>query len=391
EPEPNLFSFNSPYGACSKCNGLGEISEIDIDKVVPDKKLSVKKGGIAPLGSFKNNWIFKHVETLLELHGHDLNTPVGELDDMVLSQLLYGTDEQITIKSSVGLSDYKTNYEGIINFVNRQAEENTSKAIQRWTQGFMNNITCPECNGSRLKKEALYFKIDDHNIHDLTQLDLSEFARYFSDIENRLDERQNTIAKEILKEIRNRTDFLLDVGLEYLTLNRSSRSLSGREAQRIRLATQIGSKLVGVLYILDEPSIGLHQRDNERLLATLKQLRDLGNTVIVVEHDQDTILAADHIIDLGPGAGRNGGEIVAQGTLEEVLRSERSLTAAYLRGDRRIEIPAQRRPGNGKYLVVRGAREHNLQNIDVRIPLGTFTCVTGVSGSGKSTLVNDIL
>src|SRR5690606_16113143 len=247
EPEPNLFSFNSPYGACSKCNGLGEISEIDIDKVVPDKKLSVKKGGIAPLGSFKNNWIFKHVETLLELHGHDLNTPVGELDDMVLSQLLYGTDEQITIKSSVGLSDYKTNYEGIINFVNRQAEENTSKAIQRWTQGFMNNITCPECNGSRLKKEALYFKIDDHNIHDLTQLDLSEFARYFSDIENRLDERQNTIAKEILKEIRNRTEFLLDVGLEYLTLNRSSRSLSGGEAQRIRLATQIGSKLVGVL------------------------------------------------------------------------------------------------------------------------------------------------
>lgn len=390
EPEPNLFSFNSPYGACSKCNGLGEISEIDIDKVVPDKKLSVKKGGIAPLGSFKNNWIFKHVETLLELHGHDLNTPVGELDDMVLSQLLYGTDEQITIKSSVGLSDYKTNYEGIINFVNRQAEENTSKAIQRWTQGFMNNITCPECNGSRLKKEALYFKIDDHNIHDLTQLDLSEFARYFSDIENRLDERQNTIAKEILKEIRNRTEFLLDVGLEYLTLNRSSRSLSGGEAQRIRLATQIGSKLVGVLYILDEPSIGLHQRDNTRLIDSLKKLRDAGNSVIVVEHDKEMIMSADHLLDIGPAAGIHGGRVMAAGEVKQ-FKSVNSLTAEYLFDTKQIEVPAKRHPGNGKTLTLSNATGHNLKNVTASFPLGQFICVTGVSGSGKSSLINGTL
>ncbi len=390
EPEPNLFSFNSPYGACSKCNGLGEISEIDIDKVVPDKKLSVKKGGIAPLGSFKNNWIFKHVETLLELHGHDLNTPVGELDDMVLSQLLYGTDEQITIKSSVGLSDYKTNYEGIINFVNRQAEENTSKAIQRWTQGFMNNITCPECNGSRLKKEALYFKIDDHNIHDLTQLDLSEFARYFSDIENRLDERQNTIAKEILKEIRNRTEFLLDVGLEYLTLNRSSRSLSGGEAQRIRLATQIGSKLVGVLYILDEPSIGLHQRDNTRLIDSLKKLRDAGNSVIVVEHDKEMIMSADHLLDIGPAAGIHGGRVMAAGEVKQ-FKSVNSLTAEYLFDTKQIEVPAKRHDGNGKTLTLSNATGHNLKNVTASFPLGQFICVTGVSGSGKSSLINGTL
>ena len=390
EPEPNLFSFNSPYGACSKCNGLGEISEIDIDKVVPDKKLSVKKGGIAPLGSFKNNWIFKHVETLLELHGHDLNTPVGELDDMVLSQLLYGTDEQITIKSSVGLSDYKTNYEGIINFVNRQAEENTSKAIQRWTQGFMNNITCPECNGSRLKKEALYFKIDDHNIHDLTQLDLSEFVRYFSDIENRLDERQNTIAKEILKEIRNRTEFLLDVGLEYLTLNRSSRSLSGGEAQRIRLATQIGSKLVGVLYILDEPSIGLHQRDNTRLIDSLKKLRDAGNSVIVVEHDKEMIMSADHLLDIGPAAGIHGGRVMAAGEVKQ-FKSVNSLTAEYLFDTKQIEVPAKRHPGNGKTLTLSNATGHNLKNVTASFPLGQFICVTGVSGSGKSSLINGTL
>ena len=317
EPEPNLFSFNSPYGACTKCNGLGEISEIDLDKVVPKKNLSIRKGGIAPLGTYKNNWIFKQVETLLENHKLDLNTPVGELGEEVLSQLLYGTDETITIKSSVGLSDYNTQYEGIINFVNRQAEENTSRAIQRWTQSFMNKIECPDCNGSRLKKEALYFKVADRNIHELSQLDLQEFASFFEGIESQLDDRQNAIAREILKEIRNRTSFLLDVGLEYLTLNRSSRTLSGGEAQRIRLATQIGSKLVGVMYILDEPSIGLHQRDNARLIDSLKKLRDSGNSVIVVEHDKEMIMSADHLLDIGPAAGIHGGRVMAAGEVKD--------------------------------------------------------------------------
>lgn len=390
EPEPNLFSFNSPYGACSKCNGLGEISEIDLDKVVPEKKLSVRKGGIAPLGSYKNNWIFKHVETLLEQNGLDLDTPVGEFEDEILSQLLYGTEEKITIKSSVGLSDYQTNYEGIINFITRQAEENSSKSIQRWTQSFMNTITCPVCNGSRLKKEALYFKIDDHNIYDLTSLDLKEFALYFEDIEQRLDERQNTIAKEILKEIRNRTQFLLDVGLEYLTLNRSSRTLSGGEAQRIRLATQIGSKLVGVLYILDEPSIGLHQRDNTRLIDSLKKLRDAGNSVIVVEHDKEMIMSADHLLDVGPAAGVHGGKVMASGHVKD-FTNVRSLTAEYLFDQKKIEIPETRHPGNGKELVLTGANGHNLKNVDVQFPLGKFICVTGVSGSGKSSLINGTL
>lgn len=390
EPEPNLFSFNSPYGACQKCNGLGEISEIDIDKVIPEKHVSIRKGGIAPLGSYKNNWIFKQVETLLENQNFDLDTPVGELSKEVMSQLLYGTEEQITIKSSVGLSDYNTHFEGIIHFVNRQAEENTSRTIQRWTQGFMNKIVCPECDGSRLKKEALFFKVDQHSIHDLTQLDLKSFAHYFEDIENRLDDRQNAIAREILKEIRSRTSFLLDVGLEYLTLNRSARTLSGGEAQRIRLATQIGSKLVGVLYILDEPSIGLHQRDNNRLIDSLKKLRDAGNSIIVVEHDKEMIMNADHLLDIGPAAGIHGGKIMGAGEVDTFKKID-SLTAAYLFGEKDIPVPQTRREGNGKSLTLKGATGHNLKSVDVSFPLGKFICVTGVSGSGKSSLINETL
>lgn len=390
EPEPNLFSFNSPYGACQRCNGLGEISEIDISKVMPQEKLSVKKGGIAPLGTYKNNWIFKQVETILENNGLSLDTPVGEIDEKVIGQLLYGTDEQVTIKSSIGLSDYQTAYEGIINFVTRQSEENTSRTIHRWTQSFMNKITCPECSGSRLKTEALHFKIDDRNIFELAQLDLKQFALFFADIENRLSERQNTIAREIIKEIRSRTQFLLDVGLEYLTINRSSRTLSGGEAQRIRLATQIGSKLVGVLYILDEPSIGLHQRDNMRLIESLKKLRDAGNSVIVVEHDKEMILNSDHLLDIGPAAGVHGGRVMAEGEVES-FRNADSLTAQYLFGRKTITPPSKRRKGNGKELTLSGATGHNLKNVKVKFPLGTFICVTGVSGSGKSSLINGTL
>lgn len=390
EPEPNLFSFNSPYGACQRCNGLGEVSEIDENKVIPDKKLSIKKGGLAPIGEYKNTWIFKQVETLLEKHGHSLSTPVGEFDKKVLSELLYGTNEEITIKSSIGLSDYQTQFEGIITFINRQAEENPSRTIQRWTQSFMNKIDCPECEGSRLRKEALNFKIDNHSIYDLAQLGLKEFSEYFADIESRLSERQNIIAKEILKEIRNRTQFLLDVGLSYLTLNRSSRTLSGGEAQRIRLATQIGSKLVGVLYILDEPSIGLHQRDNARLIESLKKLRDAGNSVIVVEHDKEMILNSDHLLDIGPAAGAHGGRVMAAGEVES-FRKVDSLTARYLFGSKNIDVPAKRRKGNGKTLTLKGAEGHNLKSVDAEFPLGTFICVTGVSGSGKSSLVNNTL
>jgi excinuclease ABC subunit A len=390
EPEPNLFSFNSPYGACSKCNGLGEVSEIDHSKVVPEKELSIKKGGLAPLGEYKNNWIFKQVETLLLKYNYTLDTPVGSIEDDVIAQLLYGSEEMLTVKSGIGLNDYTVQYEGIINFINRQAEENTSATIQRWTQSFMNNIVCPTCNGSRLKKESLYFKVNNRSIYDYTQLNLEQFAIEFENLEHQLSEKQNQIARDVLKEIRNRTQFLLDVGLSYLTLNRSSRSLSGGEAQRIRLATQIGSKLVGVLYILDEPSIGLHQRDNYKLIESLKKLRDSGNSVIVVEHDKEMILASDHLLDIGPKAGIHGGRVVAQGNVAEVLASQ-SLTADYLNGKLNIATPKNRRPGNGNFLTLKGASGNNLKNIDVAFPLGKMICITGVSGSGKSTLINGTL
>jgi excinuclease ABC subunit A len=390
EPEPSLFSFNSPYGACDKCNGLGEVSEIDLNKVIPDKVLSIKKGGLAPLGPYKNNWIFKQVETLLEKHGCNLDTPVGSIDESLITQLLYGSEEMLTVKSGIGLNDYTVTFEGIVNFLSRQSEENTSASIQRWTQSFMNTIACPQCNGSRLKKESLYFKINNRSIFDFTQLNLEHFAAEFDNIEADLSDKQNQIARDVLKEIRSRTKFLLDVGLGYLTLNRNSRSLSGGEAQRIRLATQIGSKLVGVLYILDEPSIGLHQRDNHKLIDSLKKLRDSGNSVIVVEHDKEMMMSSDYILDIGPKAGIHGGRVVAQGSVSEVMATD-SLTGDYLNGRLHINIPVKRREGNGKKLVLRGASGNNLKNVDVEFPLGKMICVTGVSGSGKSTLINGTL
>ena len=389
-PEPNLFSFNSPYGACSRCNGLGEVSEIDYKKVVPDSKKSIKAGAIAPLGKYKKNWVFKQIEGLLEKYGHSLSTPVKDIEDEVLTKLLEGTDEKIRVKTSVGVTEYNVNFEGIAQFVARQAKEQSSAPIKRWAQEFMNKIDCPSCGGSRLKKEALYFKLDGKSIDELAGMDLGEFADWIDGIEDRLNNKQLKIGREVLKEVKTRTGFLLDVGLEYLSMSRSARSLSGGEAQRIRLATQIGSELVGVLYILDEPSIGLHQRDNNRLIDSLKKLRDTGNTVIVVEHDKDMILSADHILDIGPGAGVHGGEIVAQGTIDEIL-DNKTLTADYLNGRRVIDIPEQRRKGNGKKLTINGASGHNLKNVKVDFPLGQFICVTGVSGSGKSSLINETL
>ncbi len=389
EPAPNLFSFNSPYGACNNCNGLGIVSEVDLNKIIPDTKLSVKKGGIAPLGSYKNTWIFKQVEAILEKHGHDLNTPLSEIADNVVHKLLFGTDEVVKIASAVG-SEYSVNFEGIINFINRHQEENPSRTIQRWAQSFMNKVLCPECEGARLKKQALYFKVDGKNIAELAQMDLIQLRQWFEGIEERLSEKQNAIAREVLKEVRSRTQFLLNVGLEYLTLDRSARTLSGGEAQRIRLATQIGSQLVGVLYILDEPSIGLHQRDNTRLINSLKELRDTGNSVLVVEHDKEMIQSADHVIDIGPGAGIHGGKIIAEGS-PETIASSNSLTAQYLEGTKEIAVPKKRRKGNGKKLTLKGARGNNLKEVTATFPLGKFICVTGVSGSGKSTLINQTL
>ncbi len=392
EPAPNLFSFNSPYGACPKCNGLGVISEIDIKKIIPKPNLSIKKGGIVPLGEFKNNWIFKQIEAIGDKYKFTLDTPIEDISEDSMNTILFGSDEVFKVKAQYESSatSYSLSFEGIVNFLIRQQQENPSPAIDRWAQSFMNKITCPSCKGSRLKKEALYFKIDNKNIAELSDMDINDLKNWFRDIEKRIDSKKNIIAKEVLKEIRSRIDFLLDVGLEYITLNRSSKSLSGGEAQRIRLATQIGSQLVGVLYILDEPSIGLHQRDNTRLIEALKNLRDVGNSVIVVEHDKEMIMAADYVIDIGPKAGIHGGEIVAEGTPDEIKKSH-SLTAQYLNGEKEIVIPSKRRDGNGKYLTVKGASGNNLKNVTVTFPLGKFICVTGVSGSGKSTLINETL
>jgi len=392
EPAPNLFSFNSPYGACNRCNGLGVVSEIDSKKIIPDPKLSIKKGGFAPLDEYKNNWIFSQLEAIGEKYGFKLTTPIQDISEEAIQVMLYGTKEVLEVKSEAlgGTKSYAVNFEGIANFITRQYQENPSRSHNRWAQGFMNKISCPECHGSRLKKDALYFKVDGHNIADLAQMDIDELKHWFENVESRLSEKQNTIAREILKEIRARIDFLLDVGLDYLTLHRNSRSLSGGEAQRIRLATQIGSKLVGVLYILDEPSIGLHQRDNQRLINALHELRDVGNSIIVVEHDKDMILAADYVVDIGPLAGINGGKIVAEGT-PDVIRTNGTVTAQYLSGERSIATPKKRRKGNKKQLKLTGASGNNLKNVDVAFPLGTFICVTGVSGSGKSTLINSTL
>lgn len=393
EPQPNLFSFNSPYGACPTCNGLGVVSQIDINKIIPNKKLSIKKGAILPIGEHKNNWIFRQLEAIGDKYGFKLDTPVEDISEDALNAILFGSEEVFKVKTHAdsNSTSYSLSFEGIANFLVRQQEdEQLSPSMEKWIQGFMNLITCSKCNGARLKKEALYFRIADKNIAELSEMSISELKKWFANIEDRISEKNRKIAHEILKEINSRLSFLLDVGLDYLSINRSSRSLSGGEAQRIRLATQIGSQLVGVLYILDEPSIGLHQRDNNRLIQALKNLRDIGNSVIVVEHDKEMILAADHVIDIGPKAGIHGGHIVAQGTPAELL-TYKTLTSEYITDRKTIPIPASRRNGSGKSLLLQGATGHNLKNISIELPLGKFICVTGVSGSGKSSLINETL
>nr|WP_157494081.1 excinuclease ABC subunit UvrA [Fulvivirga imtechensis] len=390
EPAPNTFSFNSPYGACPKCNGLGVIEEITEESVIPDKSLSISRGGILPLGEFRDIWIFKKIEAILKRYKVNLTTPIKDIPEEVLKTLLHGDAVPVAVKSvKYPGTDWNTKFEGIINFLEKQREGGSDK-IQQWVNDFTISVTCPECNGARLKKEALHFLIDHQNIAQLAQYDIKTLWTWFDGLELRLSDKQNVIAAEVLKEIRKRIGFLLDVGLDYLHLNRPLRTLSGGEAQRIRLATQIGTQLVGVLYILDEPSIGLHQRDNVKLIKALKDLRDLGNSVIVVEHDKDMMLESDYVIDIGPGAGRHGGHIVAQGTPKEFLK-QNSATADYLKGKRNIELPEERRSGNGKHLKLTGAKGHNLKNVDLEIPLGTLTLITGVSGSGKSTLIHDTL
>ncbi|WP_107038453.1 excinuclease ABC subunit UvrA [Brumimicrobium mesophilum] len=385
DPEPNLFSFNSPYGACQTCNGLGEVSVIDLDKIIPDKKLSIKKGGLAPLGPYKRTWIFEELEKFLLDEGFTLNTSLEEIPDDLMTAILYGRE---ATRNKQGKN--VASFEGIIDFLTRHIEEKTSAKITRWAQSFMNKKTCPSCEGSRLKKEAHYFEIDGQHIGKLVEKDIDELAHFFEKLPKKLSKSEMIIGKEILKEINDRLSFILSVGLNYLTLNRSARTLSGGEGQRIRLATQIGSELMNVLYVLDEPSIGLHQRDNTRLIESLKHLRDSGNSVIVVEHDREMIEAADFIVDIGPGAGVHGGEIINACTWDELMKSD-SLSAQYLSDRKKIENPKKRRKGNGKKLVLKGATGHNLKNVDLKIPLGTFTCVTGVSGSGKSSLVNHTL
>ncbi|MEI7523731.1 MAG: excinuclease ABC subunit UvrA [Mariniphaga sp.] len=392
DPAPHSFSFNSPQGACHKCNGLGEITEIDQAKLVPDPALSIMKGGIAPLGPHKNTMIFWQIEALTEKFGFTLKTPVGEITDEALNAILFGTGERIQLKNSpLGSSiDYMMTYEGVVKYILNQKSDNLSKTAQKWADQFHKTMACPECKGQRLQLEPLHFKIDGKNISELARLDICELSDFFEKIEERLSNRQLQIGTEVVKELRTRLRFLIDVGLTYLSLDRPAGTLSGGESQRIRLATQIGSQLVNVLYILDEPSIGLHHRDNLRLINSLQQLRDTGNSVVVVEHDRDMMLQADYLIDMGPMAGIHGGEIVAAGIPSEVLKLN-TLTAQYLTGKKKIEVPATHRPGNGKSLIIRGASGNNLKNIDVEFPLGKLICVTGVSGSGKSTLINETL
>ena len=392
EPAPHTFSFNSPQGACPHCNGLGEISSIDEEKLIPDSTLSIRKGGIEPLGKYKNTWIFWQIEAIAEKNGFTLDTPINEIPADALNKILYGSDEVLKLSNTpLGMtSNYFLTFEGVVNFVGNIETINGKKSSTKIKEQYVQYNVCPECQGTRLKKESLYFRIADKNIGELSAMDIKELSLFLSGIEEKMTGKQKQIAAEILKEIRARLGFLLEVGLEYLSLNRGARTLSGGESQRIRLATQIGSRLVNVLYILDEPSIGLHQRDNRRLIAALKQLRDAGNSVIVVEHDRDMILSADHVIDMGPGAGRYGGLVVAHGTPKEMLKLN-TLTASYLNNNKRFNIPKIRREGNGKFLSLLGASGHNLNNVDVKLPLGTLICVTGVSGSGKSSLINQTL
>ena len=391
-PEPNTFSFNSPKGACSHCSGLGITNEVNLKKVIPDNKVSIKNGGIIPLGEQKNSWIFKQLELIAERYKFKLNDPIHKIPKEALEVILNGGNDAFKIESkTMGVTrNYEIDFEGIIAFIYSQYKNSESTSIKRWAKDFMNEVNCSVCEGKRLKKEALYFRFIDKSISDLVQMDIAELSKWFENIEQKLSERQIKIAAEILKEIRTRIQFLLDVGLDYLNLNRTSKSLSGGEAQRIRLATQIGSQLVGVLYILDEPSIGLHQRDNKKLIDSLIKLRDIGNSVIVVEHDKDMIEHADFVFDLGPGAGRHGGEIVSEGTFAE-LKTHNTLTADYITGKKEIAVPKKRRKGNGKFIKLKGATGHNLKNISVEFPLGKMICVTGVSGSGKSTLINETL
>jgi len=392
EPAPHNFSFNSPQGACPKCNGLGRITEIDMDKIMPDKNLSIERGGIAPLGKFKNTLIFWQIEALGEKHGFTLKTPVKSISEEGINAVLFGTNERIQLKNTpLGNSmNYMMTYEGVIRYIDNQREENTSKTARKWANQFVKKVECPECHGMRLKKESLHFKIDGKNISELAQMDLDELGHWLNGLENRVTERQRKIGFEVIKEIRDRLGFMLGVGLNYLSLDRAAQSLSGGESQRIRLATQIGSQLVNVLYILDEPSIGLHCRDNLKLIEALEKLRDSGNSVVVVEHDKDTMLHADYLIDMGPRAGRYGGEVVFAGKPKEVLKTE-SLTADYLNGRKTIKIPEKRRNGKADVLKVTGCAGNNLQDVTLEIPLGKFICVTGVSGSGKSTLINETL
>lgn len=391
EPAPHNFSFNSPQGACSKCKGLGIVNEIDIDKIIPDKSLSIAQGAIVPLGKHKNSLIFWQIEAIAEKYGFNIKSPVSEVPEEALDEILNGSTERLSIKNaSLGSSNYYSTYEGVIKYINLQQESAASATEQKWANQFVKTVTCPSCNGYRLNKEALHYLINSKHIAELSQMDISDLFNWLSTIEEFMSPKQIVIASEILKEIRSRLQFMLDVGLGYLSLNRSSVSLSGGESQRIRLATQIGSQLVNVLYILDEPSIGLHQRDNERLITSLKQLRDTGNSVVVVEHDRDMMLAADHVVDLGPHAGRHGGQVIFSGTPQEMLQVN-TLTSAYLNGKQRIDIPSELRQGNGKCLKIFGASGNNLKNISVTFPLGKLICVTGVSGSGKSTLINETL
>lgn len=384
EPEPNLFSFNSPYGACMVCKGLGEVSEMDREKIIPDPSLSIKKGGLAPLGAYKRSWIFDKIERILQAQQFSLNTPIVELEQNIIDLLLYGNEDMI-----LGPEENQERFEGLIHFLGRHAED-SSTAIERWAQGFMHKKTCSSCNGYRLKKEALHFKIGAQHIGELAQMDLQQLKDWCDKLPDMLSPDALFIGKEIIKEINARLSFILEVGLDYLTMNRSAKTLSGGEAQRIRLATQIGTELLNVLYILDEPSIGLHQRDNTKLIKSLTKLRDIGNTVLVVEHDKEMMEAADFIVDIGPGAGRHGGEIVFAGTYSEMLNAK-TVTAGYLNGELQIEIPKKARKGNGAFLELTGANGHNLKNVGIKIPLGTMTYVTGVSGSGKSSLINQTL
>ncbi len=390
-PAPHSFSFNSPMGACPRCNGLGIISNVDIQTIIPDDKISIARGGIAPLGKYKNSLIFLQLEALAQKYNFKLSTPIKDIPENIINIILYGTSESLSIKNPFnGMPNYFLSFEGIVNYLLRNNTQNKSRKSQIWSEQFVKKITCPECNGARLKKESLHFKITDKNISELADMDLKQLSTWFKNIEKKISNRQQIIARDILKEIRTRLQFLLDVGLDYLSLNRRSNSLSGGESQRIRLATQIGSKLVNVLYILDEPSIGLHQRDNHKLIDSLKSLRNAGNTIIVVEHDKDMILSADNVVDIGPKAGKHGGEILTNCSPDE-LKTKNTLTANYLSGKLNIKIPSKRRKGNGKFIEITGANGHNLKNVNVKFPLGTMICITGVSGSGKSSLINQTL